>query len=545
MTGPNLNLHYDYITKFGILNRDPSTHHDASDLHVSRIIETIVGKDFRRVERTGTFLIWNGYCWEERDNPTSLLDKLADTVSHHAKNIRRRLVAEKLTLLKEYCEWRNVQKEITDETEVKELLERIEGLVKTEEEIYKKLSTSARGKLLEMAASRLFIKPEELDTNTDKIVFMNGCYDCGTNEFKPNERNQLATLSIRLNYEQPDQEAIDRFDAYLKGLELDKEGNETLEYLQRSFGYAATGRGSEKRFWWFRGVTDTSKSTLIEIVVQCLDQYAITTMSDQWCDKKSASSGHTEELARLRARRLVTADEFKKNSRLNEPMMKKITAGTGSISASRKGEKTIEFRVTFAPFFASNYDCHLTEDDHAFINRLNTITFEKKISKELKDTQFVQKFINQGKNRLAVLKWVMDGAHKYCTSGIGKDPQNLETSRKELLESQMSLDEQLEEVLELNSKATGKKAVTLSAVLEALTQLQKSTRQYNAFTKREISTVIKKKFFIELTKSNGHSGFVGLSLKKVDLNKSRQGFDPRIDHGYEDLFDRLEEDAPN
>src|SRR5690606_14196397 len=121
---------------------------------------------------------------------------------------------------------------------------------------------------------------------------------------------------------------------YLNGLELDENG-ETLEYLRRSFGYAATGRGTEKRFWWFRGITDTSKSTLIQLVAKCLDQYAATTMSSQWCQQRAQSMGHTEDIAKLRARRLVTADEFEKNAKFNESLLKKMTAGTGEISASR------------------------------------------------------------------------------------------------------------------------------------------------------------------------------------------------------------------
>lgn len=530
---PNLNLHYEYINKYGILKRDPSAHHDASDLHVSRIIESIVGKDLRKVEKTGNYLIWNGYCWEERDNPTPLLDRLADTVSSHVKQIKSRLVVEKLTLVKEFCEWRN-----SPVGDVEEITKRIEGFIDTEEMIYKKLSSSTRGKLLEMAASRLFVKPDQLDDNTDKLVFTNGYYDCKIGEFKENDRKQLATLSIRYDYEEPDQESIDRFNNYLNGLELDENG-ETLEYLQRSFGYAATGRGTEKRFWWFRGITDTSKSTLIQLVAKCLDQYAATTMSSQWCQQRAQSMGHTEDIAKLRARRLVTADEFEKNAKFNESLLKKMTAGTGEISASRKGEKSIDFPITFALFFSSNYDCRLTEDDTAFINRLNTITFKKQISAELKDKQFVTKFLSEGKNKMAVLKWVMEGAKKYCESGINKDPEHVKSSRKELLEGQVSIAEQLQDILEVDSKATGKKAVTLNAVLEALSHLQKATRQHSVFSKQEVSKTIKTVFGVERTSANGHSGFVGLALKKNNEPRSR-GYDPRIDHGY-DLFDNMQE----
>lgn len=518
-------LHFEYINKFGILKRAPYDLHDASDLHASRIAEFVIGGLVRRVEKTGNFLLWNGHCWEERDNLTPLFDRLSDTIKAHIVDIRRRKATERLTFFQEFAKWRN-----TTETDPDKLSDTLDGLLENEDAIYKKFTAaSSRNQIMGMLGSRLIVKPDQLDQNTDKLVFQNGCYDCVTGEFDANDKEQIATLCIQRNYEEPNEEAVKTFQDYLESLGFDEE---TLDYLQRSFGYAATGRGSEKRFWWFRGITDTSKSTLIDIVANCLDQYAVTTMSDQWCTMKQQGGGHTEELARLRARRLVTADEFKKNSRFNEALLKKITAGTGMISASRKGEKTIDFRITFAMFFSSNFDCQMSEDDTAFLNRLNTVTFEKQISSELKDTQFVNKFLAKGQNRMAVLKWVMDGAKKYCAEGIGKDPVHVKASRTEFLEQQISISEQLGEIIEINSGATGKKSVTLSAVLGALSQLQKSTRQHTSFSKKEVANAITALFGVELTKGNGFAGFPGLTLKNDYVAKPRRSFDPYIDFGY-------------
>lgn len=536
----NLNLHFEYIAKYGILERDPFANHDASDLHISRIIEGIIGQDLKRVEKTGNLLLWNGYCWEERDNLTPLLDKLADTVRKHISDINRQRHTEPKVFFSRFAEWRKLP--IDDE---KRLTENLDGLVEIEEGIYKKLSTANnRTQLINMVASRRIVKPDDLDTNIDKLVFRNRCYNCKTGEFSDNEREQNATIAIRHDYFEPDAESVKSWSEYLHGLGLDED---TLEYLQRSFGYAATGRGTEKRFWWFRGKTDTSKSTVINIVAKCLDQYATTTMSSQWCQSKQQSTGHTEDLARLRAKRLVTADEFEKNAKFNEPYLKKMTAGSGEVSASRKGEKTTEFRIMFALFCSSNFDCRLTEDDIAFINRLNSVTFEKQIPPELKDTLFVDKFLARGQNRMAVLKWVMEGAKKYCESGIGRDPVHIKTSRDELMEHQVSIAEQLEEILELNPKATGKKAVTLNAVLEALSHLQKVTRQHSVFSKQEVSRTITEVFNIKRTTANGHSGFVGLSLKNTHEPRQRSGFDSRLDYqtGMYDHFDDMADEKSN
>ncbi len=526
-----------YVEAYGIMVRPVYSLHDASDLHISTIAESIVGENIRRVEKTGNWLQWNGWCWEERDNVTPILDKLAYVVEKHADDIRSERYKSPLTFAEEFAKWCNVPAD-----DKKRLDEKFEFYLDIEKAIYKKLTAaSSRSAIINTMGSHLGVKPAELDRNTDKIVFRNGYYDCRTGQFLNNERSQNATLCIQTEYREPDSESVKAVDEYMHGLGFDEE---TLQYLQRSFGYAATGRGSEKRFWWFRGETDTSKSTLIDIVAQCLDQYAMSTPSTQWCDKKATGGGHTEELARLRARRLVTADEFKKNAKFDEAQIKRITSGTGKLSASHKGEKTIEFNITFALFFSSNFDCQMAEDDTAFLNRLNTVTFEKTIAPEIKDTMFIEKFLSRGQNRMAMLKWIMEGSRKYCEQGIGTDPQHIKTSREEFLEQQISITEQLGEILEKNDKAVGKKAVTLNAVLEALSQMQKATRQYSSFSKKEVSKAIETVFGVKRTSSNGHSGYSGLMLKNDFTPKKRRPYDPRIDHGYEDQDQFDDYEAP-
>ena len=109
---------------------------------------------------------------------------------------------------------------------------------------------------------------------------------------------------------------------------------------------------------------------------------------------------------------------------------------------------------------------------------------------------------------------------------------HIKESRAELMEHQTSIVDQLQEILELNTGATGKKAVTLSGVLEALSHLQKVTRQHSVFSKREVSKAITDIFGVKRTDANGHSGFVGLALKNNFQPKLRRPFDPRLDHGF-------------
>lgn len=536
---PDLKYHHEYLNKYGILARDYKSTHDATDLRIAEIAQDLIGKDICREEKTGNWLRWNGHCWERRDSVTSVLDKLALTVKHHIDLIYERKYKEPLIFHKELSVWCHIP-----EADKDRLDEKLTYLIGVEDAIYKKLSsTNSRSAIMTILGQRLTVDPENLDKNRDKIVFTNGYFDCISGQFLHNEREQNATLCIRYNYTAPDEASRQNWLSYITSLGFD---SHTLEYLQRSFGYAATGRGCEKRFWWFRGEGNTCKTTLIDLVGRCLDQYTATTKEDQWREKRGGggSTGHTEDLARLRGKRLVKADEFKKNAKLDESV-KRMTAGSGDINASRKGEKTIEFEVMFGFFFSSNFDCQIAEDDTAFLGRLNALTFKNVIDINLRDTQFVPKFLANGQNRMAILEWILEGARKYCESGIGPDPEQVKTSRKEFLEEQVSINEQLEEILEINSKAKGTKAVTLTQVLEALSQLQKSTRQHSVFSKGEVSKAITSIFGIKLTKSGGHSGFVGLSLKSQFEPKKRRPYDPQIDWDYNDRRDEDDEEKTN
>lgn len=528
---------FDYVNKFGILKRDAFSVHDDDDLTIARIVGACVAKDIRRVEKLGAWLQWNGCVWKETDNAAPVLDGLADVIERHINDIRRRSKMEPTLFWGEFVAWKNLSENISDEDKA----EKLDDVLKTERKIAVKLKNNgSRNAIMSIVGSHHKVNVDQLDTNTNKLVFLNGYYDCNTGKFQDNNRDDFATLCINTDYVTPSQSSRDNIREYLDNLGFD---SETLEYLQRSFGYAATGQGKEKRFWWFRGEGDTSKSTLINMVAKCLDEYAATSPSDVWCDKRGpTSSGHTEDIARLRGKRLVVADEFQKKSRLNSPLIKKCTSGSGKMSASRKGEKTIEFDVMFALFCASNFDCQVDQDDLALINRLNTITFRKVISPEVKDNRFIDKFLSKDQNRIALLEWVLQGAHKYCKDGIGKDPEFVKNSQKEFMEDQISIADQIEDIVEADPKATGKNALSMNALMEAINILQKATRQHVQYTKREVGKAVFDRFGAKSSASNGVRGYQGLKLKKQV--RDRLHYDPRIDHGYGADADNYEDLIP-
>lgn len=510
-----------YLAEYTIFNRDPDATWDDADYTIVKMLIDCIGDHIRRVERLGTWLRWCGYCWREVDSIEPEMDSVLTAMDCYIRNFVKDLHKNPQSAAQQYREWKRMPADFPAEMAAKNL----EDLINVDRAILAKIKNNAgRNAIRNMLGQYLTVNPEDLDRNTDMVVFRNGCYNARTGEFGPNDPLQLATLAIDLEYAPPDDESRANLQEYLRDLGFD---SATIKFLQRSFGYALTGRGTEKRFWWFRGETNTSKTTLIELVYQCAGHYGGTTMCELWQDSKSVATGHQEDLARLRGKRIVTAHEFKKNSRFDDAKMKRMTSGTGSINASRKGEKSIEFQCTFGLFFSSNYDAQIAEDDVALHQRLTTLTFTVPISEDIKDPQFVANFLARGDNRLAMIEWLLEGAREYCAEGLGQEPQQVRESRKEFMEQQVTITEQLSELLQSDPGSVGTKRLRLTDVLSALEEHQKATRQRCQYSRNEVIRAVTKQFSCPFSKTNGISGFDGVKLR-AGVNRPRsQG--PHID----------------
>lgn len=520
----------DYLFKYGVMspNRDPYATHDDSDLTIARIAENTVADRVRRVEKLGTWLQWSGHYWKETDSAAPVLDDLADVIERQIQNLYTRKNTQPLIFWQEFSQWKKMKADASPD----ERQEAFEGVIKTEKAIANKLKMNAsRNSIMAIVGQHLKLDTDDLDANVNKVVFRNGYFDCETGGFHDNEMSQYATLCIDIDYDTPDEKSRKNVKDYLDNLGFDEE---TLEYMQRSFGYSLTGQGSEKHFWWFRGIGNTSKSTLINMVAECMGTYAYTTNADTWVDKgKQGPAGHTEEIAVLRGRRLVLADEFPKKARLNGALMKRVTSGSTKLNASRKGEKSFQFKGRFGLFFASNFDCQADQGDGAFMDRISVVTFQKKIEQSIKDERFIEKFLKKDQNRLAFLEWILQGAMKYCESGLGVEPEHLKSSRQAFKDGQVSIEDQLREILESDPKAVGNKSASLTQVMEALANIQKSTRQTNIFTKKDVVDGIKLCFLVDLSTESGHTGFNGLTLKNSYSPKRRNtSWDAQLDWGY-------------
>lgn len=267
------------------------------------------------------------------------------------------------------------------------------------------------------------------DQNRDELIVENGRLQLVSGELLPHSPSAWTTRVAPVAMPEPSpelDEAAARWRECLERLKLDAT---TLAYMHRALGYALTGRGTEKAFFFIHGEKDTGKSTLVRLAMNVLGKggrgYATETGATPWLHTPYASASHTDDLMGIEGARLVFVDETPDGARFNEARVKRVTAGAGSCERlSAKGEKGRTVPIQFALFFASNY--RVVTQDAATINRMRLVRFTEVL--DAPDSGFEARFMTPVM-RQAVLLWLVEGARAYIASGLGAEPVSVVAER--------------------------------------------------------------------------------------------------------------------
>lgn len=278
-------------------------------------------------------------------------------------------------------------------------------------------------------------RQREPDQNTDELIVANGRVQLATGELLPHDASVWATKMTDVEYDEdvPDEERA-AWAEHLASLEL---GPDMLDYLQRALGYALTGRGTEKAFFFLYGRPHTGKSTLVFCAIDVLGKttgdtpgYCAQTNADAWIEQRNATaSGHTDALMPIAGARLVYVDETPEACRFNSGLLKNCTNGMGAqnkIRLSAKKEKGFDAPTCFVLFFSSN---HMPgTQDEGTLSRLKLIVHDKVI--ENVDPAYFRKLMTPAMRRV-VLAWLIEGARRYLKEGLTREPAAIVANRAE------------------------------------------------------------------------------------------------------------------
>jgi putative DNA primase/helicase len=264
--------------------------------------------------------------------------------------------------------------------------------------------------MIELAKSEpgIPVIPEELDTDDWVLNCGNGTLDLCTGELRPHCRDDLITKLVPVEH---DPEATcGRWNRFL---DVIMDGNQDLVgFLQRAIGYALTGDTSEQCLFVLHGRGANGKSTFLEVIRKMLGDYALKMDSSSLLAGKNRSVSN--DIARLRGARFVSATEIDASERMAEALVKELTGGD-TLVARFLYRENFEFTPTFKLFMAVNHLPDIQGRDHAIWRRIRLIPFEVTILEGDRDPRLPARLCEE---LPGILNWALEGCLEWQEDGL-------------------------------------------------------------------------------------------------------------------------------
>jgi putative DNA primase/helicase len=205
------------------------------------------------------------------------------------------------------------------------------------------------------------------------------------------------------------------------------------EFLRRYYGYSLTGLVGAQCLVFNWGEGSNWKSTYTEIISRVMGDYAhkIDYISIAGDGQKTGSAA-TPDLAELPGARLVRTGEIKRNTILNEALIKDMTSGE-PMTARANFKDPFRFRPTFKLAMTGNHKPEIGGVDHGIWRRIHFVPWRVMIEKsQMRNMEDVLAELLA--ERSGILNWLIKGAIDFLNDGL-RPPQEVleatETYREE------------------------------------------------------------------------------------------------------------------
>jgi P4 family phage/plasmid primase-like protien len=219
-----------------------------------------------------------------------------------------------------------------------------------------------------MVYDRVRIRREDLDQHPNLWCAANRVIDLDTGLVYPQHPSMLLTVGSQVPYD-PEVECP-RFDRYLEETLPDPE---VRAYVLRVFAMAMRGDVREQVFPVFIGGGRNGKGALIRIMRKVFCEMGV--IVDPRSLLVTKFDKHEEEVARLRGKRLATAEEPKKGATWDSARIKAWTGGD-HLTGSFKGRHSFDFAPSHTLIMTSNEKPNVDlGEDGSFWARYREIPF--------------------------------------------------------------------------------------------------------------------------------------------------------------------------
>ena len=279
----------------------------------------------------------------------------------------------------------------------------------------------------------LSVGENSIDRSPWLLNCLNGTVDLRTGELKAHDPADFITKLVPLAYE-PDARS-DAWETVIARVTLEA-GITTRPlagFLQRWFGYCATGSTREQAFVVHYGNGSNGKSTILDTVADVLGDYAATAAPGLLVG--NGKDRHPTEIADLFGRRMVTAHETGEGGQLKEDMVKQLTGGD-KVKARFMRADFFEFDPTHKLQLLTNHKPAIKGQDNGIWRRVLLMPYLARfaVAEEVaagrahfvRDTSIMDKL---RKERAGVLTWLVRGAMAWVQEGLQPPDVVLAASR--------------------------------------------------------------------------------------------------------------------
>jgi putative DNA primase/helicase len=265
--------------------------------------------------------------------------------------------------------------------------------------------------MIELAMSEpgVPILPDELDANAWLLNTESGTVDLRTGEVCDHCREDLITKLAAVRYDP--KAACPIFEAFMDKIFA---GNRRLiKFVQRAVGSSLTSDIREQVIFIVHGCGSNGKSTLADVLLAMLGDYAQQTPTGSLMVKRGEAIPN--DMARLKGARLVAAVESDEGRRLSEALVKQLTGGD-RIAARFMRAEWFEFKPSFKIWLATNHKPVIRGTDHAIWRRIRLIPFDVTIPDAQQDKRLPEKLREE---LPGILNWAIEGCLAWQRDGLG------------------------------------------------------------------------------------------------------------------------------
>jgi putative DNA primase/helicase len=273
---------------------------------------------------------------------------------------------------------------------------------------------------LARAHPKLRAEADAFDRDPLLLNVANGTLDLRSGVLRAHRREDLLTHQLDDSYD-PAARAP-RWERFLtevivvldgRGRVDQAKSRELRAWLRRAVGYSIFGSTREQCFFVCHGTGANGKSIFLGVLLAVLGTLGQTIPFSALLAAKDDKISN--DVARLRGKRFVSAIEANAGRRLDEAKIKQLTGGD-RIAARFLYHETFEFEPTFKIWLACNDRPEIQGTDHAIWRRVKCIDFPITVPKEQQDPDLKEKLLAES---VGILAWAAEGARESHAHRLG------------------------------------------------------------------------------------------------------------------------------